>query len=630
MASDPKRPAGTNSVVCSSVDQFFRKKAGNQSGLRSPRSMLCANLIAHHSGLLCPCSLSHSDMPERAQSPTGSREPRLAPPLFAPTPLLLEPRTVRTARRRACPRFAPRAAATAPRRAADVGAGADLSAACSSVRETQPAVRLTVQGALPAWLHGTLTRVGPAVFEARAADGSEFRFSHWFDGLPFVWRFEIDGAAGTVDFDSRHVGRHVERAVASVATATKYEPLTVGTRLKRPWWRKIQTLFGTPTRDEGTPNSECIPVGVVIERGSIMGEPFVLTTDAPMVLCLDPESLDPQKFVKYSDLGTAGGQLSCAHGQWDAAEGAYYNLLMSLVSSRGTVEIIRIDANTGKSSVFARIANVPGSTIHDFAMTENYFVVVIHSARVKGLSVLKERCLLDGVVYDDDASTLLYVVCRKTGRHVSTYSAPSSFFFHIPNAYEPAPGCVTVDVCSYENMDVYRMLTIEKISSGAKFPRSFLTSYTLRGLDTEVSDIRYADIHRYTDLPTLDLPSINPELQGRKHRFVYGVTVSEKSQLFGGIAKIDLAEGESHVYRRPGCYASEPIFVAAPHGEVGDGLGEGGSEDDGCVLFVELDVSGSSASSALVVLDATTMTELARCETPAVVPFHFHGNFLSK
>lgn len=54
-------------------------------------------------------------------------------------------------------------------------------------------------------------------------------------------------------------------------------------------------------------------------------------------------------------------------------------------------------------------------------------------------------------------------------------------------------------------------------------------------------------------------------------------------------------------------------------------------EDDGVVMFIELDVRGQHPKSALVVLDARTMTEIARSETPdrKVVPFGFHGNFHS-
>jgi carotenoid cleavage dioxygenase-like enzyme len=41
-----------------------------------------------------------------------------------------------------------------------------------------PPVRLPVEGTFPAWLAGSLLRIGPAKFEA----GSH-SYRHWFDGL---------------------------------------------------------------------------------------------------------------------------------------------------------------------------------------------------------------------------------------------------------------------------------------------------------------------------------------------------------------------------------------------------------------------------------------------------------------
>jgi carotenoid cleavage dioxygenase-like enzyme len=77
-------------------------------------------------------------------------------------------------------------------------------------------------------------------------------------------------------------------------------------------------------------------------------------------------------------------------------------------------------------------------------------------------------------------------------------------------------------------------------------------------------------------------------------------------------------------YQFSGRYASEPLFVPDPTAE--SGIEE---EDSGVLMFVELDVTREEPKSALVVLDARTLQEVARCETSAgtVVPFTFHGTF---
>ncbi len=56
------------------------------------------------------------------------------------------------------------------------------------------------------------------------------------------------------------------------------------------------------------------------------------------------------------------------------------------------------------------------------------------------------------------------------------------------------------------------------------------------------------------------------------------------------------------------------MFVAAP-GATG--------EDEGVILSVVLD--GTQGHSFLLVLDATSFTEMARAEVPHTIPFGFHG-----
>src|SRR6185312_12090333 len=55
---------------------------------------------------------------------------------------------------------------------------------------------LPVQGTIPGWLRGSLTRNGPAHFEA-----GEKSFRHWFDGQAMLHRFNV--ADGRVSYRNR-------------------------------------------------------------------------------------------------------------------------------------------------------------------------------------------------------------------------------------------------------------------------------------------------------------------------------------------------------------------------------------------------------------------------------------------
>lgn len=64
-------------------------------------------------------------------------------------------------------------------------------------------------------------------------------------------------------------------------------------------------------------------------------------------------------------------------------------------------------------------------------------------------------------------------------------------------------------------------------------------------------------------------------------------------------------------------YLAEPFYVPRPSAT---------AEDDGVLLTPVLD--GARRASYLQVLNASTMTEMARVETPLVLPFSLHGQFV--
>jgi hypothetical protein len=121
-----------------------------------------------------------------------------------------------------------------------------FAAGFKTVSETSVPMQLTVHGTIPPWLRGELTRVGPAVFEACARDSTKVQFETWFDGLPFLHRFNIQSGVGDdviVHYVSKHVARHIEGAIANSSTSTSYRALLLGTVVdpSRSMFEKIMT-----------------------------------------------------------------------------------------------------------------------------------------------------------------------------------------------------------------------------------------------------------------------------------------------------------------------------------------------------------------------------------------------------
>jgi carotenoid cleavage dioxygenase-like enzyme len=65
-----------------------------------------------------------------------------------------------------------------------------------------------------------------------------------------------------------------------------------------------------------------------------------------------------------------------------------------------------------------------------------------------------------------------------------------------------------------------------------------------------------------------------------------------------------------------GCYPGKPVFVARPNAD---------REDDGVLLSGVPDAA--RGTSALLVLDAQTLEEVARAVVPHHIPFGSHGQF---
>lgn len=115
----------------------------------------------------------------------------------------------------------------------------------------------------------------------------------------------------------------------------------------------------------------------------------------------------------------------------------------------------------------------------------------------------------------------------------------------------------------------------------------------------------------------IELPVVAPQMYHKPYRYAYGIHKKDPRvhhTFADGLIKLDMSAGTSAVWSLPDHTPSEPIFVPRPGAT---------DEDDGVLLSVVLDEQ--KARSAMVVVDAKSMTEVARAEMPEVFPIGFHG-----
>ena len=112
-----------------------------------------------------------------------------------------------------------------------------------------------------------------------------------------------------------------------------------------------------------------------------------------------------------------------------------------------------------------------------------------------------------------------------------------------------------------------------------------------------------------------EFPAVAPCARVRKQRFVFGIGASPPSPAGNALIKIDCDNASAAPYaawQEPGCVVGEPLFVAPPGG--------GTREDDGVLLSLCV---GGDGASFMVVVDAGSMSEIARVQLAAAVPYGF-------
>ena len=445
---------------------------------------------------------------------------------------------------------------------------------------------LSVHGALPGWLAGTLIRNGPALF-----DTPRRSYRHWFDGQAMLHRFCFDG--GVVSYANRLLDTPASRAVREQGRIGFAEFAT----------DPCAWLFGRFfTRLRRRPGHNA---NVNVAR---MGERYVALTETPIPVEFDPATLQTVGVVEYPD--DLGGMTSTAHPHADPATGDLVNFTLTF-GRHSEYRVYRQAGGLRRELIGTVGADLPGY-LHSFAITERHVVLMIFPLVVNPLSfVLHGRPFIENYRWRPELGTRIVVFDSASGQvRTDTITAPCFAFHHI-NAYESGDE-VMLDLCVFPDPSVIDALYLDKLRANRPVPMARPTRFTV---SPPTGDVRI----RQLAVEPLELPRIAyGSRNGRPYRYAYGCGTEDASgvNFLDQLVKLDVETGQARIWRAAGCHPGEPVFVPAP---------DGATEDDGVVLSVVLDVV--ARSSYLLVLDALTFTELARAAAPHPVPFGFHGQF---
>ncbi|XP_028320405.1 beta-carotene oxygenase 2b [Gouania willdenowi] len=514
----------------------------------------------------------------------------------------------------------------------------------SSVEDKPEPISTNITGTIPQWINGNFLRNGPGKFEI----GNQ-SFNHWFDGMALLHQFKI--SKGKVTYKSRFLSsssyqsnkEHNRIAVSEFGTVTLPDPC-------KNFFQRFLSRFELP---KPTDNAN---VSFVTYKGD-----YYVSTETNVMHKIDPETLETKKQVDWSKFIAVNGATAHPHTEPD---GTTYNMGNSYGPKGAHYNIIRVpptkktEAETLEgATVFCSIPSTDKgkpSYYHSFAMSENYVVFIEQPIKMDLLKIatgkLTKKSISQGFSWNPKVNTIFHLIHKQTGEvNAIKYVAKPLSTFHQINAYEEN-GFLVLDMCASDDGQAITNYNVQNLRKSGEaldevyntlcrvFPRRFVlplhvdknTSYNqnlIHGLDSTATAVRIGknkvfcthedlhgeELHQYGGL---EFPQINyGKYNTHRYRYFYGCGF--RHLVGDALIKMDLQGKHMKVWKQPGLYPSEPVFVPSPHAT---------EEDDGVVMSVVI-TPDEDKSTFLLVLNAQTFEELGRAEVPVNIPYGFHGTF---
>jgi carotenoid cleavage dioxygenase len=250
--------------------------------------------------------------------------------------------------------------------------------------------------------------------------------------------------------------------------------------------------------------------------------------------------------------------------------------------------------------------------MHDFSVTEKYAVFYDLPVTFR-IDLALDPSVPFPFAWDDEYPARVGVLSREPGNDaVRWFDIDPCYVFHPMNAYDEdsaLPGTggaseIVLDVVSYPDM-FRREETKDDLVAR-------------ESLDRWRIDLASGKVHTdRLDDRAQEFPQVDPRVVGRKHTVGYAMSSGGgPGMLSDGLIKHDLQRGTTQRFDAgPGRSPGEASFIPA-----------GSGEDDGYLTTFVYDAA--TDRSDLVLLDASTMKQIAAVHLPTRVPYGFHGSWI--
>lgn len=491
----------------------------------------------------------------------------------------------------------------------------------------------TVVGTIPKWLKATKFNNGFGKFE-----GHKFVFKYLFDVMSYVTKWRVDGDANSVTFSNKFVESHYYNLSSRKIPAYR----TFGGTTPSPPITELPAILTSMLSDNLNVNVQMIN-----------GRLFVIS-DMAGHFEVDPLTLKPLGPLKFDDKMTSVFDvISCAHPSQLANEPYAYNYYVKVMGGLGPSHLKDLNewvlyrmrtVDVGGPVVREQILKLPLSDgtvpyMHSFANTPNYLVLFQFPLHWDISGILFSETILPEMKWDPKNGTKILVVDKKTGKILQQHYTKATFAYHHVNAFENGTH-ILVDIttvpCDTSGLDNYPM----RDSDAKKLPAACLhmNSFDMATIKTNTFHIPPNSFERFfVPIPSqsdaapaskgpsmvpyqqltnvsFDLAAIHPEKWGQPYRYVWGLMTHGDGTWWSSLVKLDLQTGSQIEWYKPDHLASEPNFIPTPGAT---------REDDGVLLSQVL--GGPMNTSYLLMLNATTMEQIATADAPHFLPFASHG-----
>ena len=311
---------------------------------------------------------------------------------------------------------------------------------------------------------------------------------------------------------------------------------------------------------------------------------------------------------QYRNFGGGLDHPFTAHPKIDPSNGDWYSYSTHTQSGKIHFDVLSNGQLTRHEELMAPKPAM--GFLHDWYLTENYSVFPDLSLRFDGAKLMSD--IGSAFYFDPDYKMRFGVIRRdhREGDKIQWFTTDQpGHIWHTINGWEERREDGGTDIVMFA--PVFRDYASNVPIHSSQESPAYLYKYRLNLDSGEVTEQRCLLEHFY------ERPSYNTDYIGKPSRYAYLLDEGGANGIMGkGVLKYDLIDEKEVKYFDYGEYrGGEALFVARKNGS---------AEDDGYLV----DLLMSEERACLLILDASSMEELARLHLPQRVPYGVHACWL--